>query len=112
MCVCLSLQGHLPMQSMWGPCFRTHHHALSEQLPAGQAAAEVSDVPSSSGEGALPQPGLFEARVGPWTHAFVSSVRTAPAAVLGHVSGADQMPQLLHCKACVVHPCGRQGSPS
>lgn len=107
------------MQSMWGPCFHTHHHALSEQLPAGQAAAEVSDVPSSSGRGALPQPGLFEANttsqelaLGPVHLGSVSSARTAPAAVLGHVSGADQMPQLLHCKACVVHPCGRQGSPS
>jgi len=41
----------------------------------------------------------------------VSSARTAPAAVLGHVSGANQMAQLLHSKACVVHPCGKQGSP-
>lgn len=107
------------MQSMWGPCFHTDHHALSEHLPAGQAAAEVSDVPSSSGKGTLPRPGLFEASttsqelaLGPMKLDSVSSVRTAPAAVLGHVSGADQMPQLLHCKACAVHPCGRQGSPS
>lgn len=111
--------GDLSIRSLRGPCSRTHCWALSEQLPAGLAAAEVSGIPSSSGEGALPPAGLLAAAttcqglaLGPVHLGRGSGARTAPGAVLGHVSGANQMPQLLHCKARVVHPCGRQGSPS
>ena len=117
-CLFTSL-GDISVQFLWGPCSRTHCCALSEQLLAGLAAAEVSGVPSSSGKGALPPAGLLAAgttcqgsALGTMHLGRVSSARTAPAALLGYVSGVNQTPQLLHCKACVVHLYGRQSSPS
>lgn len=113
MCLFTSL-GDLSAQSLWGPCSHTHCCALSEQLPAGLAAAEVSGVPSS-----LLPAGLLAAgttcegsALRPVHLGRVSHARTALDDELGHVNGANQMPQLLHGKACVVHLCGRQGSPS
>lgn len=101
MWVCLFISlGNLSMQSLRAPCSHTH---------------DLAEVSGSSNNGCLatrwcPCSRHHPSRIGPWGPCRASGVRTAPSAVLGRISGAKEMLQLLHYKACVVHLCRKQTS--
>lgn len=106
--VCLfTSPGDLSLQSLQGPCSPTTAVLSlgSSQLVWLQQRAQGYLPPQVRVLGTT----CRGSTLGPVHLGRVSSAKRAPAAVLGHVSGANQMPWLLHC---VVNACGREDSPS